>query len=96
MSPTAIVLYSYFPCSGRYILYENRVIHMFKLNKGYTHLFTALRKSVVEGSLTNVHISPFTDFMKAYDSLRREVLYKVLTELGFPMKLVTLTKMCSN
>ena len=30
----------------------------------------------------------FTDFKKAYDSVRREVLYKILIEFGIPKKLV--------
>jgi hypothetical protein len=38
----------------------------------------------------------FTDFKKAYDSVRREVLYNVLIEFGIPMKLVSLIKMCLN
>jgi len=33
------------------------------------------------------------DFKKAYDSVRREVLYIVLTEYGTPVKLVRLIKM---
>jgi hypothetical protein len=33
---------------------------------------------------------------KAYDSLRREVLYNILIEFGVPMKLVGLIKMCVN
>jgi sorting nexin-29 len=38
----------------------------------------------------------FIDFKKAYDSVRREVLYNNLIEFGIPMKLVTLIKMCLN
>ena len=35
----------------------------------------------------------FIDVKKAYDSVRREVLYKILIEFGIPMKLVRLVKM---
>jgi hypothetical protein len=38
----------------------------------------------------------FIDFKKAYDSVRREVLYKILIEFGIPMKLVRIIKMCLN
>jgi hypothetical protein len=38
----------------------------------------------------------FVDFNKAYDSVRREVLYNILIEFGIPLKLVTLIKMCLN
>jgi hypothetical protein len=34
----------------------------------------------------------FVDFKKAYDSVRKEVLYNI--EFGVPMKLVRLIKMC--
>ena len=36
------------------------------------------------------------DFNKAYDSVRREVLYNTLNECGIPMELVRLIKMCLN
>ena len=33
------------------------------------------------------------DFKKAYDSVRREVVYRILIEFGIPRKLVRLIKM---
>jgi hypothetical protein len=36
----------------------------------------------------------FIDFKQAYDSVRRGVLYSILTEFGIPMKLIRLIKMC--
>jgi hypothetical protein len=36
----------------------------------------------------------FIDFQKAYDSVRREVLYNILIEFGIPRKPVRLIKMC--
>jgi len=38
----------------------------------------------------------FIVFKKAYDSVRKEVLYDTLNEFGFPMKFVRLIKMCLN
>jgi hypothetical protein len=38
----------------------------------------------------------FIDFKKAYDSVRREVLYSILIEFGIPRKLVGLIQVCLN
>jgi len=38
----------------------------------------------------------FTNFMKTYDSVRREVLFHILNEFGIPMQLVKLIKSCLN
>jgi hypothetical protein len=38
----------------------------------------------------------FIDFKKAYDSVKREVLYNILLAFGIGKKLVTLIKMCLN
>jgi hypothetical protein len=36
----------------------------------------------------------FMEFKKAYDSVRREVLYNIVIEFGVHMKLARLIKMC--
>jgi hypothetical protein len=38
----------------------------------------------------------FIDFKKAYDSVRREVLYNILIEFWLPIKLIWLFKRCLN
>jgi hypothetical protein len=38
----------------------------------------------------------FTDFKKACDSVRKELLYSVLMEFGIPLQLVRLIKVCLN
>jgi hypothetical protein len=36
------------------------------------------------------------DTKRAYDSVRREVLYNILIDFGEPMKLVRLSEICLN
>jgi hypothetical protein len=38
----------------------------------------------------------FVLFKKAYDRVRKEVLYNILIEFGVPLKLVRLIKRCLN
>jgi hypothetical protein len=38
----------------------------------------------------------FIDFKRAYDSVKRGVLYNILLEFGIPKKLVRLINMCLN
>jgi hypothetical protein len=38
----------------------------------------------------------YSDFKKTYDSVRRELLYNILTEFGVPMESLRLIKMCLN
>jgi hypothetical protein len=38
----------------------------------------------------------FIDFKRAYDSVKREILYNILLEFGIPKRLVKLIKMCLN
>jgi hypothetical protein len=38
----------------------------------------------------------FIDFKKAYDSIKREVLYNILLEFGILKKQLMLIKMCLN
>jgi hypothetical protein len=38
----------------------------------------------------------FIDFKKAYDSVKREVLYNILLEYGIPTELARLINICVN
>jgi hypothetical protein len=38
----------------------------------------------------------FIDFKKAYDSIRKEILYNIIIEFGANIKIVRLIKMCLN
>jgi hypothetical protein len=50
------------------------------------------KKWVYNGTMHKLLI----DFKKAYNSVRRAVLYNILTEFGIPKKLVGLIKICIN
>jgi hypothetical protein len=50
------------------------------------------KKRVYNGTVLQL----FLDFKKAYDSVRREVLYNILIEFGIPSELVGLNQMCLN
>ena len=57
------------------------------------HIF-CIRQMLGKKFECNVEVHQlFIDFKKAYDSVRREVLYKIILEFGIPSKLVSLIKM---
>jgi hypothetical protein len=68
----------------------NIILPQTKSNKGETGTHRAM--TIKNGAVNQL----FTDFKKAYDSVRREVLYNTVTEFGIPMKPLRLTKMCLN
>jgi hypothetical protein len=55
----------------------------------YSAFVKYLRKN---DNITKQSSISFRDFKKAYDSVRREVLYTILIESGIPVKLVWLIK----
>ena len=69
--------------------------HGFQCNRSTTDHYSAFIKYLKKnGNKMKQCISCFIDFKKAYDSVRREVLYIILIEFGIPMKLVRLIKTC--
>jgi hypothetical protein len=69
----------------------------FRRNRSTTdHVFCIrqIRKKKWEDS--EVMHQLFVDLKKAYDSIRREVLYNILIEFGIPLKLVRLIKVQLN
>jgi len=66
----------------------------FRRNKSNTDHIFCIRQILEKKLEYNEEVHQlFIDFKKAYDSVRREVLYKILIEFGIPRKLVMLIKM---
>jgi hypothetical protein len=69
----------------------------FRRNRSTTDQIFCIRKILEKKWEYNGTVHQlFIDFSKAYDSDRREVLYKILIEFSIQRKLVKLTKMCLN
>ena len=66
-------------------------ILIFKTFTRKSRIFSILEKK--KGTDINTSMNSL-DFKKAYDSVRREILYNILIEFGIPMKLVRVIKMC--
>ena len=69
----------------------------FRSNRSTTcHIFCIHRILEKRWEYNNAVHHIFIEFKNAYDSLRREVLYNILIQIGIAMKLTTLIKMCLN
>jgi hypothetical protein len=69
----------------------------FKRNRSTTDHICCIRQILLKKWEYNEAVHQlFIDFKKAYDSVRREVLYNILIKFGIPMKLVRLVKICLN
>jgi hypothetical protein len=69
----------------------------FLRNKSSTvHMFCILQTIDKKWEYNEAVHQLFTDLKKAYDSVRTEVLYNILTEFRIPMKLARLITMCLN
>jgi hypothetical protein len=69
----------------------------FRRNRSATDQTFCIRKILQRKYKYSGTVHPlFVDFKKAYDSVTREVLCNILIESGVPMKLVYLSKMCSD
>ena len=68
---------------------------VFPLNMSTTDRIACIRQIHQKKREYNKAVNQlFIDFKKAYDAVRREVLYNIVIEFGIPMKLVRLIKMC--
>jgi len=82
---------------SRLIPYAKEIIgdHQCGFRRNYSninHIFCTRQILEKKWEYNEVH-QLFIDFKKAYDSVTREVLYKILNEFGIPWKLVRLIKM---
>jgi len=69
----------------------------FRCNRSTTdHIFCVRQILEKKWELNEAMHQLFIDFKKAYESVRREVLYNILIEFGVPKKLVRLIKICLN
>jgi hypothetical protein len=66
----------------------------FDCNRSTTDQVFCIRQALEKKWEYNETVHLFIDFKKAYDSVRQEVLYNILTEFGVPMKPVRLFKIC--
>jgi sorting nexin-29 len=62
----------------------------------WVSIFCKLQTLEKKWEYNEVAYQLFIDFKKAYDSVRREVLYNILIEFGVPMKLVLPIRSCLN
>ena len=66
----------------------------FRRNRSTTDRIFCIRQILEKKWEFNEEVNQlFIDFKKAYDSVRREILYKILIEFGILRKLVRLIKM---
>ena len=68
----------------------------FRCNKSTTDHMFCIRQILEKIWEYNEVLQLSVDFKKAYDSVRKEVMYNILIEFGIPMKLLRLINMCLN
>jgi hypothetical protein len=67
----------------------------FRRNRSTTDHIFSIRQILEKKWEYNEAVHPLViDFKKAFDSVRREVLYNILMEFGIPIKLERLIKVC--
>ena len=71
----------------------------FRVGRGTTEQIFILRNNIVEQAIewnSNLYIC-FVDFEKAFDSVHRDTLWKIIEHYGIPDKIMRLMKsMCNN